>query len=92
VSTGNVAFYTWTSLGCPSAIGWLEELVAAVGRPTTVVLRGKDRFAFVGMFPHKILLDIPSYPEEFLLLIDFIVFTISILVIRIVFISTVLLG
>jgi hypothetical protein len=49
---GNVAFYTWPSLGCPSAIGWREELVAVVGRPTTAVLRGKGRFAFVGMFPH----------------------------------------
>jgi hypothetical protein len=39
-------------LGCPSAIGWQEELVAAVGRPTTAVLCGKGRFAFVGMFPH----------------------------------------
>jgi hypothetical protein len=28
---GNVAFYSWPSLGCPSAIGWQEELVAAVG-------------------------------------------------------------
>jgi hypothetical protein len=49
---GNAALYTWPSLGCPSAIGWHEELVAAVGRPTTIVLRGKGRFAFVGMFPH----------------------------------------
>jgi hypothetical protein len=49
---GNVAFYTWLSLGCPSAIGWREELVAVVGRPTTAVLRRKGRFAFVGMFPH----------------------------------------
>jgi hypothetical protein len=48
---GNVAFYTWLSLGCPCAIGWPEELVAVVGRPTTAVLRGKGRFAFVGMFP-----------------------------------------
>jgi hypothetical protein len=47
---GNVAFYTWPSLGCLSAIGWHEELVAVVGRPTTAVLRGKGRFAFVGMF------------------------------------------
>jgi hypothetical protein len=45
---GNVAFYTWPSLGYPSAIGWREELVAVVGRPTTAVLRGKGRFAFVG--------------------------------------------
>jgi hypothetical protein len=51
---GNAAFYTWPSLGCPSAIGWREELVAVVGRPTTAVLRGKGRFAFVGMFPHII--------------------------------------
>jgi hypothetical protein len=48
---GNVAFCTWPSLGCPSGIGWREELVAVVGRPTTAVLRGKGRFAFVGMFP-----------------------------------------
>jgi hypothetical protein len=48
---GNVAFYTWPSLGCPSAIGWPEELVAVAGRPTTTVLCGKGRFAFVGMFP-----------------------------------------
>jgi hypothetical protein len=49
---GNVAFYTWPSLDCPSAIGWREELVAVVGRPTAAVLRGKGPFAFVGMFPH----------------------------------------
>jgi hypothetical protein len=48
---GNAAFYTWLSLGCPSVIGWHEELVAAVGRPTTIVLHGKGRSAFVGMFP-----------------------------------------
>jgi hypothetical protein len=29
-------------------------LLAVVGRPTTAVLRGKGRFAFVGMFPHSI--------------------------------------
>jgi hypothetical protein len=51
-NAGNIAFYTWPSLGCPSAIGWQEELVAVVGRLTTAVLRGKGRFAFVGMFPH----------------------------------------
>jgi hypothetical protein len=50
---GNVAFYTWPSLGCPSGIGWREEFVAVVGRPTTAVPRGKGRFAFVGMFPHR---------------------------------------
>jgi hypothetical protein len=27
-----VTFYIWPSLGCPSAIGWQEELVAVVGR------------------------------------------------------------
>jgi hypothetical protein len=48
---GNAAFYTWPSLGCPSAIGWHEELVAVVGRPPTTIPRGKGRFAFVGMFP-----------------------------------------
>jgi hypothetical protein len=52
---GNVTFYTWLLLGCPSAIGWQEELVAAVGRPITAVLRGKGRFAFVGMFPQVFL-------------------------------------
>jgi hypothetical protein len=51
----NVAFYTWPSLGCPSAIGWREEHVAVVGRPTTAVLCGKGHFAFVGMFPHVLL-------------------------------------
>jgi hypothetical protein len=54
ILAGDVAFYTWPSLGCPSAIGWQEDLVAAVGRPTTAVLRGKGRFAFVGMFPQII--------------------------------------
>jgi hypothetical protein len=49
----NAAFYTWLSLGCPSAIGWREDLVEVVGRPTTAVLRGKGRFAFVGMFPQN---------------------------------------
>jgi hypothetical protein len=53
ILAGNVAFYTWPSLGCPSGIGWREELVAVVGRPSTAVLRGKGRFAFVGMFPHN---------------------------------------
>jgi hypothetical protein len=38
-------------MGCPSAIGWQEELVAMVGRLTTAVLHTKVRFAFVGMFP-----------------------------------------
>jgi hypothetical protein len=56
---GNVAFYTWPSLGCPSAIGWREELVAVVGRPTTAVLHRKGHFAFVGMFPH--LADVTLY-------------------------------
>jgi hypothetical protein len=55
---GNVAFYTWPSLGCPSGIGWREELVAVVGRPTTAVPRGKGRFAFVGMFPHIVASDL----------------------------------
>jgi hypothetical protein len=54
ILAGNVAFYCWPSLGCLSAIGWQEELVAVVGRLTTAVLRGKGRFAFVGMFPQRI--------------------------------------
>jgi hypothetical protein len=43
-------------MGCLSAIGWQEELVAAVGRLTTTVLRGKGCFAFVGMFPQTLIL------------------------------------
>jgi hypothetical protein len=50
----NVAFYTWPSLGCPSAIGYQEELVAAVGRLPTAVPRGKCYFVFVGMFQKKL--------------------------------------
>jgi hypothetical protein len=53
ILAGNVAVYSWLSLDCPSANGWQEELVAAVGRLTTAVLRGKGRFAFVGMFPQE---------------------------------------
>jgi hypothetical protein len=41
-------------MGCPSAIGWQEELVASVGSLITAVLRGKGRFAFVGMFPQTL--------------------------------------
>jgi hypothetical protein len=52
ILAGNVAFYSWPSLGCQSATDLQEELVEAVGRLTTAVLRRKGRFAFVGMFPH----------------------------------------
>jgi hypothetical protein len=51
---GNAAFSTWPSLGCPSAVGWRDELVAVVGRPTTTVLRGNGHFAFVGIFPQPL--------------------------------------
>jgi hypothetical protein len=53
ILAGNVAFYSWPSMCCPSAFGWWEELVAAVGRLTSAVLRGKGRFVFVGMFPQN---------------------------------------
>jgi hypothetical protein len=59
ILAGNVTFYSWPSLGCPSAIGWQEELVAEVGRLTTAVLRGKGRFAFVGLFPQEVLYSTP---------------------------------
>jgi hypothetical protein len=35
----------------PAERSAVPELVAAAGKPTTVVLRGKGHFAFVGMFP-----------------------------------------
>jgi hypothetical protein len=68
---GNVAFYTWPSLGCPSGIGWREELVAVVGRPTTAVLRGQGRFAFVGMFPQCFISAFSEFPLQFALLLSF---------------------
>jgi hypothetical protein len=51
ILAGSVASFSWPLLGYPSAIGWQEELVAAVRRPTTTVLHGKGCSAFTGLFP-----------------------------------------